>query len=132
MGSVRAASEVDGLLQILRLLATPPGAHHAPTLSFWMANSSELLHFLKSDRHITAFSLQVGHRQGRTRGGCTCIPPSPPPQAERLVMRKDGRGGGGSAKNVQPPRQNPRYAPGLPGLDWMTKTLRLVCEICNF
>jgi hypothetical protein len=61
MGSVRAASEVDGLLQILRLLATPPGAHHAPTLSFWMANSSELLHFLKSDRHITAFSLQVGH-----------------------------------------------------------------------
>lgn len=45
--------------KILRLLATPPGAHHAPTLSFWMANSSELLHFLKSDRHITAFSLQA-------------------------------------------------------------------------
>ena len=45
--------------KILRLLATAPGANHAPTLSFWMANSSELLHFLKSDRHITAFSLQV-------------------------------------------------------------------------
>ena len=45
--------------KILRLLATPPGANHAPTLSFWMGNSSELLHFLKSDRHITAFSLQV-------------------------------------------------------------------------
>ena len=46
--------------KILRLLATPPGANHAPTLSFWMGNASELLHFLKSDRHITAFSLQVG------------------------------------------------------------------------
>ena len=45
--------------KILRLLATAPGANHAPTLSFWMANSSELLHFLKSDRHITAFSLLV-------------------------------------------------------------------------
>ena len=29
------------------------------TLAFWMANSSELLHFLKSDRHITAFSLRA-------------------------------------------------------------------------
>jgi hypothetical protein len=38
----------------------------------------------------------------------------PPLQPERLVMRNDGaeRGGGGrSAKNVHPPRQNPRYAP---------------------
>ena len=31
----------------------------APRLAFWMANSSELLHFLKSDRHITSFSLQA-------------------------------------------------------------------------
>ena len=29
------------------------------TLAFWMANSSELLHFLKSDRHITSFSLRA-------------------------------------------------------------------------
>lgn len=28
-----------------------------PSLAFWMANASELLHFLKSDRHICAFSL---------------------------------------------------------------------------
>ena len=28
-------------------------------LAFWMANSSELLHFLKSDRHVTSFSLQA-------------------------------------------------------------------------
>ncbi len=27
------------------------------SLAFWMANASELLHFLKSDRHICAFSL---------------------------------------------------------------------------
>ncbi len=28
-------------------------------LAFWMANASELLHFLKSDRHITSFSRQA-------------------------------------------------------------------------
>lgn len=28
-------------------------------LSFWMANCSEFLHFLKSDRHISAFSVQA-------------------------------------------------------------------------
>lgn len=28
-------------------------------LAFWMANSSEFLHFLKSDRHISAFSIQA-------------------------------------------------------------------------
>lgn len=28
-------------------------------LSFWMANSSEFLHFLKCDRHISAFSVQA-------------------------------------------------------------------------
>ncbi|XP_011184904.2 afadin isoform X3 [Zeugodacus cucurbitae] len=28
-------------------------------LAFWMANSSEFLHFLKSDRHISAFSVQA-------------------------------------------------------------------------
>ena len=42
-----------------RVLDQQPGATHAPPLGFWMANASELLHFLKSDRHITAFSLQV-------------------------------------------------------------------------
>uniref|UniRef100_A0A182V6Y7 PDZ domain-containing protein n=1 Tax=Anopheles merus TaxID=30066 RepID=A0A182V6Y7_ANOME len=31
----------------------------AKILSFWMANSSEFLHFLKSDRHISAFSVQA-------------------------------------------------------------------------
>ena len=33
----------------------------AAVLAFWMANASELLHFLKSDRHITSFSHQVLH-----------------------------------------------------------------------
>lgn len=28
-------------------------------LAFWMANSSEFYHFLKSDRHISAFSVQA-------------------------------------------------------------------------
>ena len=28
-------------------------------LAFWMANASEILHFLKSDRHITSFSHQA-------------------------------------------------------------------------
>lgn len=31
----------------------------AESLAFWMANASELLHFLKSDRHISAFSLDA-------------------------------------------------------------------------
>jgi len=44
---------------ILAVIQQNPGSSHAPTLSFWMANASELLHFLKSDRHITAFSLQA-------------------------------------------------------------------------
>lgn len=35
------------------------GQQDPAMLAFWMANSSELLHFLKSDRHITAFSLQA-------------------------------------------------------------------------
>ncbi|XP_055858558.1 afadin [Episyrphus balteatus] len=32
---------------------------NARILAFWMANSSEFLHFLKSDRHISAFSIQA-------------------------------------------------------------------------
>jgi len=41
-------------------VAAPNGAvGDAARLAFWMANSSELLHFLKSDRHITSFSLQA-------------------------------------------------------------------------
>ncbi|XP_055907102.1 afadin isoform X2 [Eupeodes corollae] len=32
---------------------------NAHDLAFWMANSSEFLHFLKSDRHISAFSIQA-------------------------------------------------------------------------
>lgn len=28
-------------------------------LAYWMANSSELLHFLKSDRHMSAFSIEA-------------------------------------------------------------------------
>ena len=44
---------------VLALIKNSPGSNHAPSLSFWMANASELLHFLKSDRHITAFSLQA-------------------------------------------------------------------------
>ena len=35
------------------------GQRDSAKLAFWMANSSELLHFLKSDRHITAFSLRA-------------------------------------------------------------------------
>merc|ERR1719220_1564550 len=44
---------------ILAVIQQSPAPNQAPTLSFWMANASELLHFLKSDRHIHAFSLQA-------------------------------------------------------------------------
>lgn len=34
--------------------------HGDPTsLAFWMANASELLHFLKQDRHICGYSLDA-------------------------------------------------------------------------
>lgn len=34
--------------------------HGEPTsLAFWMANASELLHFLKQDRHICGYSLEA-------------------------------------------------------------------------
>lgn len=29
------------------------------SLALWLANASELLHFLKSDRHVSAFSLDA-------------------------------------------------------------------------
>ena len=45
--------------KILTVIQQHSVASHALTLSFWMANASELLHFMKSDRHITAFSLQA-------------------------------------------------------------------------
>ncbi len=45
------------LLQVFSTVSV--NQHDAGRLAFWMANSSELLHFLKSDRHITSFSLQV-------------------------------------------------------------------------
>ncbi len=51
--------------------------------------------------------------RGVPRGNAQDARASPPPQPERLVMRKTGGGGGRSAKNVHPPRQNPRYAPFL-------------------
>jgi afadin len=42
------------------VFGTVDAGQREPTiLAFWMANASELLHFLKSDRHITAFSLQA-------------------------------------------------------------------------
>ena len=52
-----------GLLKLIRLFKFSGTVDNAQqdssTLAFWMANSSELLHFLKSDRHITAFSLRA-------------------------------------------------------------------------
>ncbi|XP_040583955.1 afadin [Lepeophtheirus salmonis] len=43
--------------KIFAVIRTYP--RDAPILAFWMANSSECLHFLKSDRHITAFSIEA-------------------------------------------------------------------------
>lgn len=31
----------------------------APALAFWLANTSELLHFLKQDRHLSAYTLDA-------------------------------------------------------------------------
>lgn len=39
--------------------AVQDGSSEAGVQAFWLANASELLHFLKSDRHVSAFSLQA-------------------------------------------------------------------------
>jgi afadin len=43
--------------QIQQVVVDRPG--EAESLTFWMANASELLHFLKADRHISAFTLDA-------------------------------------------------------------------------
>ncbi|CAG0888923.1 unnamed protein product [Darwinula stevensoni] len=47
----KAGRMVEGAIQA--------AGSNPPALSFWMANSSELLHFLKTDRHISAYSLDA-------------------------------------------------------------------------
>ena len=32
---------------------------HAPSLAFWLANSTELLHFLESDKHVKSYATEA-------------------------------------------------------------------------
>ena len=56
--AIRLTEMLNGVAE--RIFATiEEKGRDAPILAFWMANASELLHFLKSDRHITSFSHQA-------------------------------------------------------------------------
>ena len=56
--AIRLTEMLNGVAE--RIFATVEDkGRDAPVLAFWMANASELLHFLKSDRHITSFSHQA-------------------------------------------------------------------------
>ena len=56
--AIRLTEMLNGVAE--RIFATiEERGRDAPVLAFWMANASELLHFLKSDRHITSFSHQA-------------------------------------------------------------------------
>ena len=56
--AIRLTEMLNGVAE--RIFATiEDKVRDAPVLAFWMANASELLHFLKSDRHITSFSHQA-------------------------------------------------------------------------
>lgn len=56
--AIRLTEMLNGVAE--RIFATiEEKGRNAPILAFWMANASELLHFLKSDRHITSFSHQA-------------------------------------------------------------------------
>lgn len=41
------------------LLPSKDRYHDASALAFWLANTSELLHFLKQDRHLSAYTLDA-------------------------------------------------------------------------
>ncbi|CAH1117411.1 unnamed protein product [Phaedon cochleariae] len=56
------AHKLTGLLQHAALLVrhtVQDRSTESAAQAFWLANASELLHFLKSDRHVGAFSLQA-------------------------------------------------------------------------
>ena len=37
-----------------------PANTHAPSLAFWLANATELLHFLESDKHVHSYAAEAG------------------------------------------------------------------------
>ncbi len=56
--AVRLTAMLDNVSDMI-FATVESSQRDSSSLAFWMANSSELLHFLKSDRHITAFSLRA-------------------------------------------------------------------------
>ena len=36
-----------------------PANTHAPSLAFWLANSTELLHFLECDKHVKSYATEA-------------------------------------------------------------------------
>ena len=36
-----------------------PANTHAPRVAFWLANSTELLHFLETDKHVQTYATEA-------------------------------------------------------------------------
>lgn len=55
---IRASRLIAFCIKYANLIQQSINEHHRdqPSLAFWLANSSELLHFLKHDRHLSAFT----------------------------------------------------------------------------
>ena len=60
---VRAMRLTQMLTGVSRLVAEvaqrSPGCLHPPSLAFWLSNSSEFLHFLRSDKHVHSYALEA-------------------------------------------------------------------------
>ena len=60
---VRAMRLTHMLTGVSRVIAdviqSPPGNLHAPSLAFWLSNTSEFLHFLRSDKHVHSYALEA-------------------------------------------------------------------------
>lgn len=50
--------------------SAPMAQHRVHCLSFWLANASELLHFLKNDRHLSAYTLDAQDMLGESVQMC--------------------------------------------------------------
>ena len=60
---VRAMKLTEILVKMSRMLQmvtiSDPGNNHPPSLAFWLANISEFLNFLISDKHVHSYAVEA-------------------------------------------------------------------------
>ena len=45
--------------RVTQVTQLSPANTHAPSLAFWLANTTELLHFLESDKHVHSYATEA-------------------------------------------------------------------------